>query len=54
VTYLEMKQLLEAAKEEMFALLSDQLETHGPLTRAGRSEVVGEIKVLRTFVANND
>jgi len=53
VTYLEMKQLLVAAKDEMFALLTEQLETHGPLTRAGRSEVVGEMKALRTFVANN-
>jgi len=53
VTYLEMKQLLVAAKDEMFALLTEQLETHGPLTRAGRSEVVGEMKALRTFVANS-
>jgi len=54
VTYLEMKQLLVAAKDEMFALLTEQLETHGPLPPADRSEVVGEIKVLRTLAANND
>lgn len=54
VTYLEMKQLLVAAKDEMFTLLREQLEKDGPLTRADRSKVVGEMKVLRTLVPSNN
>jgi hypothetical protein len=54
VTYLEMKQLLEDAQASMWTSLRHGLEANGPLTRADRSEVVGEIKVLRTLAANND
>jgi len=54
VTYLEMKQLLEDGRDTMFGLLTEQFEKDGPLTRAGRTEAVGEIKALRTLVANND
>jgi hypothetical protein len=54
VTYLEMKQLLEDAQASMWTSLRHGPEANGPLTRADRSEVVGEIKVLRTLAANND
>ena len=54
VTYLEMKQLLEDSRDTMYTFLKDGLEANGPLTRAGRSAAVGEIKVLRTLAANND
>jgi len=45
---------LEDAQTSMWTNLRHGLEENGPLTRADRSEVVGEIKVLRTLAANND
>jgi integrase len=54
VTYLEIKQLLQAAKAALLEDLTRALERNGPLTWAGRSEVVGELKVLRTLVAGGD
>jgi len=54
VTYLEMKQLLRDAQASLLATLKSRLEIDGPLTRADRTEVVAELKVLRTFVAGND
>ncbi len=53
VTYIEMKQLLHQAKDEMFALLNDQLEKNGPLNQESRSKVRSELKVLRTIVSMN-
>lgn len=54
MTYLEMKQVLHEEKDSMFALLKDGLEKNGPLNQESRSEVRGELKVLRTLVPNND
>jgi len=54
VIYLEMKQLLEDAQTSLWTNLRHGREVNGPLTRADRTEVVGEINVLRKLAANND
>jgi hypothetical protein len=54
LTYQEMKQLLQDPQASLWANLKHGLETNGPLTRADRTRVLSELKVLRTLEPAND